>query len=455
PLRSSQRDHAHPLVIAGGPCTLNPEPMHDFFDAFVIDEAEEAVQEITALYQKHRLAYKQGALSKEDLLIMLTQIEGIYVPSLYDVSYTDSGAVKSFVARRPGIPHSINKRIVADLDKAFYPTAWLVPYLQTVHDRVALEIMRGCPNRCRFCQARVQYFPFRQRKIETVLQLAQKAYEASGYEEISLLGLSVSDYPCVESLVEQMVRLFVKKGVSVSLPSIRPMVKVAQVSSILARIKKTGLTFAPEAATDELRRTLGKNFDNSHFFAMLPQLFDAGYQRIKLYFMIGLPQERLEDLDAMVDFAFKVSQMRKRPGRGPAEVAMSVNTLIPKPHTPFQWLGLDQISLLQQKQAYLRDKIKRSRCLTLSFHNLEMSIIEAVLSRGDRRLSAVIEQAFRSEARFDAWEDHFSFSTWQEAFHHCGISYNTYLDARQRDEILPWDFINMGVSRSNLASEAP
>jgi radical SAM superfamily enzyme YgiQ (UPF0313 family) len=341
---------------------------------------------------------------------------------------------------------------VKDLDAAYFPLDWLVPYIQIIHDRITLEIMRGCPNRCRFCQARSQYSPFRERAVKNILNLACAAYDRTGYEEVSLGGLSVSDYSSIEELLTHLVALFKAKGVSVSLPSIKPKTMVGKLSSLIASIKKTGLTFAPEAATERLRKILNKDFDVGEFFRALEQVYLCGYRHIKLYFMIGLPYEEREDLDAILGFATSVSELRAEINHRPAEVNISINTLIPKPHTPFQWLAMQELDAIRYKQRYLRSKIKNKK-LKLNLHNPYMSILEGLLCRGDRRLSQVILAAFNKGARFDAREDYFLFDLWMDAFGESNIDPNFYLKEKSRDALLPWDFIDVGISKEALIME--
>ncbi|MCX5695527.1 MAG: TIGR03960 family B12-binding radical SAM protein [Candidatus Omnitrophica bacterium] len=453
PLRSGLRDHTYPLVIGGGPCTLNPEPLHDFFDFFCIGEAEELILEVTDLYRKHKEEYKSGKLDKQELLFKFSQIEGIYVPSFYDVSYASRGVLAEFKPKLKSIPPRIKKRCVKDLNLAYYPLDWIMPHVQIIHDRITLEIMRGCPNRCRFCQARPQYFPFRIKESPTVLNLADELYRRTGYEEISLAGLSVSDHPKIEEILKKLMNLFEAKAVSLSLPSLKAKALIGGVSSLIAKVKKTGLTFAPEAGSERLRNILQKDFNSAEFFTALEEAYAAGYQHIKLYFMIGLPQEKDEDLDAIIDFSVKVSELRKKAGKGAAGVNISINTLIPKPHTPFQWLKMQDLEAIKNKQEYLRQKAKRHKRLVLSFHNSSMSIIEGVFSRGDRRLSEVILKAFESGAKFDAWSNHFDFARWQAAFRNCGLDMQFYLDKKELNSPLPWDFIDTGIDSKTLVAE--
>lgn len=452
PLQASLRDHNFPLIIGGGPCTMNPEPMHEFFDLFILGEAEEVILELIDNYKRLKKEFCAHKISKEELLVRLSAIEGVYVPSLYEVRYDREGRIEEFKPRIKGVPERIKKRFVQDLDKAYFPLRWLMPYIQTIHDRITLEIMRGCPNRCRFCQARSLYYPFRSRGLNKVFDLACKAYEQTGYEEISLGGLSVSDYPYIEELLKCLIDYFKEKAVSVSLPSIKAKALVGNLSKLIATIKKTGLTFAPEAASDRLRGIMAKDFNEEEFFGTLENAYLAGYQHIKLYFMIGLPFEKEEDLEAIFDFCNRVSELRRKILKKPAQVNISVNTLIPKPHTPLQWFAMQDLKEIKHKQDYLKAKVKNKR-LKLSFHNYFMSILEGVLSRGDRRLSQVIFRAFKNGARFDAWGNYFIFDKWQDAFNESRMDYSFYLKEKSQEEVLPWGFLDTGIGRDYLVME--
>ncbi len=451
-LSASSRGNEAPLVIAGGPCALNPEPMHDFFDLFIIGEAEEALPEVIDVYRKYKERYKSYEISKQDLLLILSGIEGVYVPSFYEVRFKEDGNIEYFKPTIMGVPTKIKKRFVQDLDSSYFPKDWLLPYIQLIHDRVTLEIMRGCPNRCRFCQGRPQYFPLRQRSVQKILGLAQEVCGSTGYEELSLAGLSVSDYTHIEELLKQLIGLFKKDKISISLPSIKAKVMVGELSSLIAGIKKTGLTFAPEAGLSRMRDALGKDFNEADFFQALKKAYLAGYQQVKLYFMIGLPNESEEDLSAIVAFSVRASELRREAGFGPAQVNISVNTLIPKSHTPLQWLGMESLESIKTKQDYIRKNIKNKR-IRVSFHNRYMGFLEGALSRGDRKLSKVILQAFLKGASFDAWEDSFSPEKWVDSFKECDIDPHFYLKEKSKEEILPWDFIDTGISKELLREE--
>ena len=461
PLEASLRDCQYPLVIAGGPCTLNPEPMAEFFDLFIIGEAEEAAVEVLNLYRKYKDDYKARRLTKNDLLIELSRIEGIYAPALYAPQYNDIGQLTAFLpkpvrseteSQKNNLPLRIKKRVVDDFDSAYFPCNWMVPYVQTVHDRVTLEIMRGCPNHCRFCQARSQYYPLRIRSKERVTLLANMACASSGYEELSLAGLSVSDYPELEKLVSDLISTFKEQAVNLSLPSLKAKALLGNVSTLIAKIKKTGLTFAPEAGTQRLRQVLAKDFSESDFFKAVEEAYQAGYQHLKLYFLIGLPSEEEKDLEGIINFAHAASELKKKIKGGPAQINISINPLIPKPHTPLQWLKMESLFAIKEKQNYLRSHCKNKR-LKFNFHDLEMGLLEGVLSRGDRLLSAVILAAYKKGARFDAWSSHFSFTKWQEAFSEAGIDPQRYLEEKSTSEVLPWDFIDTGIKKEDLLVE--
>ena len=452
PLIAAGRDEEYPLVIIGGPCVLNPEPLAEFCDLFVIGEAEEALVELMDLYRLYKDDYRQKRLSKEELLIKLVQVPGVYAPSLYQADYDVEGKLISFAPKFAGVPQRVKKRIVANFEEADFPCHWLVPYVPVTHDRVTLEIMRGCPNHCRFCQARAQYYPFRIRSKEKIAQYAALAYAATGYEDFSLAGLSVSDYPGLENLVQKIMEIFKDQAVNLSLPSLKAKALLGNVSTLIAKIKKTGLTFAPEAGSQRLREALAKDFQEEEFFQVIFEAYTAGYQHLKLYFLMGLPGEQIEDLQGIIDFAKKSSELRRKINGAPAQINISVNPLIPKPHTPLQWSGMESLSALKEKQNYLRNNCKNRR-LKFNFHNLEMGFLEGVLSRGDRKLSRVILAAYQKGARFDAWSAHFSFNKWLEAFHETGVDAQSYLSAKSPKDLLAWDFIDMGISKDELLSE--
>ncbi len=452
PLESGLRDHEYPLVIGGGPCVLNPEPLADFFDLFIIGEAEEAVVELINVYRQFKNDYKAGRLDKETLLIRLSEVQGVYAPALYQPDYSPSGELVSFLPKYNTLPDRVKKRIIEDFDAAYFPCNWVVPYVQLIHDRITLEVMRGCPHHCRFCQARVQYHPLRIRSKQKVIALADLAYAASGYEEFSLAGLSVGDYPGIESLVSVLTENFSAQAVNLSLPSLKAKTLLGKVSTLIAKIKKTGLTFAPEAGTARLRQVLAKDFPEEEFFQVIDQAYRAGYQHLKLYFLIGLPGETQQDLQGIIDFARAASEAKRKINGSAAQINISINPLIPKPHTPLQWKKMDAVDLIQEKQNYLNSHCKNHR-LKFNFHDLRMGFLEGVLCRGDRRLGPVILAAYKKGARFDAWSNHFLFDKWREAFSESGIDPQKYLDEKPVKAVLPWDFIDTGIKKEDLWSE--
>jgi radical SAM family uncharacterized protein len=452
PLESALRNQEFPLVIGGGPSVLNPEPIAEFFDLFIIGEAEEAIVELLNLYKNLKADYKGRKLSKENLLIHLSKIEGVYVPSLYALDYNAMGEMIAFYPKIKELPLKIKKRVVKDFDAAYFPCNWIVPYVTTIHDRVTLEIMRGCANRCRFCQARTQYYPLRIRSKEKIINFANLACAASGYEELSLAGLSVSDYPGLEALVAQLMQIFKEDCVNLSLPSLKARALLGNVSTLIAKVKKTGLTFAPETGSQRLRQALAKDFSEEDFFNAITVAYQAGYQHLKLYFLIGLSGETNADLDGIIDFASQSSEVKRKISGFPAQINVSINSLIPKPHTPLQWLKMEPIAALQEKQNYLRSHCKNRR-IKFNFHSFQMGFLEGVLSRGDRKLSKVILSAYRKGAKFDAWSNYFSFTKWLEAFSDEGIDPQIYLNEKLVTSILPWDFIDTGIDKEDLLSE--
>ena len=376
----------------------------------------------------------------------------MYAPALYRVEYGGEGELLSFVPRFPALPAKIKKRIVEDFDAAYFPCSWMVPYVQTIHDRITLELMRGCPNRCRFCQARSQYYPLRIRKKEKIMAQAKLAYASSGYEELALTGLSVGDHPQIQELVSELSDYFNRLGVNLALPSLKAKALLGEVSAVIAKTKKTGLTFAPEAGTPRLRQALAKDFSEEEFLQAITRAYQGGYQHLKLYFLIGLPSETQEDLQGIIDFSVFASEEKRKINGSPAQINISVNPLIPKPHTPLQWQKMDPPELIRQKQDYLRSRCKNKR-LKFSFHDLQMAYLEGVFSRGDRNLGPVILSAYKKGARFDAWSNHFSFSKWQEAFQECGVDPQKYLAEKPAEELFPWDFIDTGISKEHLRAE--
>ncbi|OIO79560.1 MAG: B12-binding domain-containing radical SAM protein [Candidatus Omnitrophica bacterium CG_4_8_14_3_um_filter_43_15] len=436
PLRSAERGAEYPLVIAGGICCVNPEPMADFFDAFFIGEAEEGILEIIEKITNYKLQINpksQIPNSKTQILKELSKIEGVYVPSFYDVKYNDDGAIKSFTPKDASVPAVIKKRIVKDFENAYYPIKQIVPFIQIVHDRISLEVMRGCPNKCKFCQATAVYFPVRLRSADKILELAEKTYQATGHDEISLVSLSTGDHPQILEIVRGLTDRFISRRVSISLPSLRAEDMLRSLPELISSIKKTGFTFAPEAGSQRLRDSLNKRLDITKLYDCAAQAAKNGWRRVKLYFMIGLPGETEEDL----------SQIKELVKNIPAQKTISVSYFVPKPHTDFETESMVDMESLKQKQEFLCRALK-VKGVDLKWHDINMSFLEAVLSRGDRRASAVILRAYELGARFDSWKEGFNSQIWQKAFESSGIDPGFYLYRKKgQDEVMPWKHIQV------------
>jgi radical SAM family uncharacterized protein len=455
PLMSRDRENKYPLIIGGGNCTLNPEPIADFFDLFVIGEAEEVILKIADVCKKFKKKYGNIYVKKEELLLELCQLPGVYVPQFYHVEYNSDSSVKEFYPMKKEAPVVIRKTYVEDLNKIVKASNWIVPNIEIVHDRIGIEIMRGCVNRCRFCQARSYSYPLRIRSPKKILDLAKKLYKLSGYEQISLLSLSSSDHPRLADIVKVLMKYFSSKSVSISLPSIRAKSVVGDISRLLSLQKKTGLTFAPEAGTEKLRKIIDKNINIDELFQVTADAYRAGYRNIKLYFMIGLPKEEYEDLDGIIDLSYRLSKIRKDLCGQSAEINVSVSTLIPKPHTSLQWLGMVRTDELLKRQEYLKRSISKDKQkIRLNFHNIYMSKVEAALCRGNRNLAKVILAAFTNGAQFDQWEEYFNFNNWLNSFAKNGIDIEEYT-ASQLDIEKPliWDFIDTGIKKQSLIEE--
>ena len=455
PLRSSDRDENHPIVMMGGPCAYNPEPLADFADMILLGEGEEIMQEIMELYKKHK---KANYSKKEFLLEAAKSIEGVYVPAFYSVSYNDDNTIKTVSPLHADIPSKIKKRIIKDMDGAFYPENLLVPNIEIVHGRIMLEIFRGCTRGCRFCQAGMIYRPIREKSIEKLLELADKIFKATGYEEMSLSSLSSSDYSKLGELLDELNEKHSSNMTSISLPSLRLDNFSVEMAEKVQKVKKSGLTFAPEAGTQRLRDVINKGVTNEDLMETAHKAFSNGWNRIKLYYMIGLPTETYEDLDGIVKMGYDTLNVHKTINNGKIHprtaITMSSACFVPKPFTPFQWMAQDDIETLRDKQRYLKDKFRTSKNISFNYHAPLTSSLEGVFARGDRRLGAVIEVAFNKGCKFDGWDEFFSYNKWTEAFDECNIDMNFYSTRkREYDEILPWDHIDCGVSKEFLIRE--
>jgi radical SAM family uncharacterized protein len=448
PLRSSDRSDTDPLVIAGGHSAYNPEPMAAFIDAFCIGEGEEALTDLLHCLAAHRDA-RGGATDRHALLREVCAIPGWYVPSHYTVSYHSDGRIAGI----EGEPLRVRKRFVEALKPEWYPTEPIVPSMRPVHARAQIEIVRGCTRGCRFCQAGMVTRPVRERSPVEIKQLAAKAMESTGYNEISLLSLSSSDHSSIEEIVQNAAQEYCAEGVAVALPSLRIESFSVGLADALKEGKRSGFTFAPEAATERLRKVINKVIPDERLLTTADAVYARGWRTIKLYFMIGMPTETDDDVVAICRLARRVLALgRRHHGRG-AAVHVGVSTFVPKPHTPFQWIAQEERKTILRHQEILRRE-SRVPGLKLSWNEFDGSQIEALLSRGDRRLSDVIERAWRRGARFDGWRECFRYDLWCEALSHFGLHLNWYCHrARAPDEHLPWDHIDAGVSRGFLWSE--
>lgn len=452
PLRSSERKELSPIVIAGGPCTCNPEPLADFIDIFSLGEGEELTLEIMELYRKHK---KLGS-DKMTFLREAAKLDGVYVPAFYDAEYNDDGTIKAFHAK-DGAPEKITKRIIKDLDNCHYPDNFVVPYLDIVHDRAVCEIYRGCIRGCRFCQAGYIYRPIREKSASVANAQAKQLCENTGYDELSLLSLSTSDYSQLNDLLGCMLPWTEKEKIGLQLPSLRIDNFSDELLQKVASVRKSGLTFAPEAGTQRLRDAINKNVTEKDVMDTCRVAFEGGYTSVKLYFMMGLPTETMEDIEGIATLAQKVVDLyyslENRPKGKGVSVSVSCATFIPKPFTPFQFEAQDDFSTIEEKQKHLRDCIK-TRKISVSLHNSGTSLIEAVLARGDRRLCDVIYKAWEKGCKFDGWDEYFNYEKWLEAFNECGLDPAFYANRkREYDEILPWDHIDIGVSKKFLINQ--
>jgi radical SAM family uncharacterized protein len=452
PLHAAERRGLSPIVMAGGPCACNPEPMADFIDLFVLGEGEEVNLELIDLY---KLAKAEG-WDKPRFLREAAGIPGIYVPSLYEVTYHENGAVASITATE-GAPERPGKRIVDNIDSVFFPDRFVVPYIDIVHDRSMLEVLRGCIRGCRFCQAGFIYRPFREKSPETLNRDAKNLTESTGYEEISLTSLSTSDYAALPELLGEMLPWTKAKNVNLSLPSLRIDSFSPELIEQIAAVRKSGLTFAPEAGTQRMRDVINKNITEEEVLRTCLTAFKGGYTSVKLYFMLGLPTEAMEDVEGIAELAQKVVNlfysMPDHPKGKGVNVSVSAACFVPKPFTPFEFEPQDTMEAFLEKQKHLKASITTKK-ISYRYHDGVTSTLEAVLARGDRRLGAVIEGAWRRGAVLDGWSEHFSMERWDEALAGAGLTAAFYANRRREyDEISPWSHLDYGVSHEFLVRE--
>lgn len=449
-LKASKRDEDDPIIIMGGPCAYNPEPLYDIADIFVIGEGEEVINEILDLYKTFK-----G--KKQDFLYLLSvNVKGVYVPSLYSVLYNEDGTIKSFFPNKKDVPLKIEKRFLKSLKDAPYPSKPIVPYIDIVHNRVIIEIFRGCTQGCRFCQAGMIYRPVREKSKEDILEKSREILQNTGYDEVSLSSLSTCDYSDLNDLVEKMMEQYEDEKISLSIPSIRVASLSIDLLNQIQRVRKSGLTFAPEAGSQRMRDVINKGVSESEILEASYNAFLKGWGTIKLYFMLGLPYETIEDAEAIADLCNAIkSEYYKVPKEKRSKnlkINASISIFVPKPFTPFQWSNQKSQNDILEKVKIIKSKLSKN--INLSYHHTKLSFLEAVFARGDRKLCDVLIKAYENGAKFDGWNDFFKYSAWESAFNELNVDPNFYASRnREYDEILPWDFINIGVSKKYLECE--
>ena len=458
PLHAEDRTEEDPIVIGGGPCTYNPEPIAPFFDLFYMGEGEVVYYDLIDRYKE----IKARGGSRQEFLEMAAQIPGIYVPAFYDVSYKADGTIEAMIPNNPHAPQTVSKQLVMDMSDTWYPEKPVVPYLRATQDRVVLEIMRGCIRGCRFCQAGMVYRPVRERSLEELKRLARTMLKSTGHEEISLSSLSSSDYTKLEGIVNFLIDEFDGKGVNVSLPSLRIDAFSLDVMSKVQDVKKSSLTFAPEAGSQRLRNVINKGLTEENILNGSAEAFKGGWNRVKLYFMLGLPTETVEDMQGIAELSEKVAEVYydtvpKEQRHGKVQVTASTSFFVPKPFTPFQWAPMCTKEQFLERASIVNHRMKEmlnKKSLRYNWHEADVTVLEGVLARGDRKVAAVIEEAYRKGAIYDSWSEYFNNDIWMKAFETCGVDIDFYTTReRSLEEVFPWDFIDAGVTKDFLKRE--
>ena len=458
PLHAEDRTEEDPIVIGGGPCTYNPEPIAPFFDLFYMGEGEVVYFDLIDRYKE----IKARGGSRKEFLEQAAQIPGIYVPGFYDVTYKEDGTIEAMTPNNPHAPQTVSKQLVMDMSDTWYPEKPVVPYLRATQDRVVLEIMRGCIRGCRFCQAGMVYRPVRERSLEELKRLARTMLKSTGHEEISLSSLSSSDYTKLEGIVNFLIDEFDGKGVNVSLPSLRIDAFSLDVMSKVQDVKKSSLTFAPEAGSQRLRNVINKGLTEENILNGSAEAFRGGWNRVKLYFMLGLPTETVEDMQGIAELSEKVAEVYydtvpKEQRHGKVQVTASTSFFVPKPFTPFQWAPMCTKEQFLERASIVNHRMKEmlnKKSLRYNWHEADVTVLEGVLARGDRKVAAVIEEAYRKGAIYDSWSEYFNNDIWMKAFETCGVDIDFYTTReRSLDEVFPWDFIDAGVTKDFLKRE--
>lgn len=458
PLHAEDRTEEDPIVIGGGPCTYNPEPIAPFFDLFYMGEGEVVYFDLIDRYKE----IKARGGSRKEFLEQAAQIPGIYVPGFYDVTYKEDGTIEAMMPNNPHAPQTVSKQLVMDMSDTWYPEKPVVPYLRATQDRVVLEIMRGCIRGCRFCQAGMVYRPVRERSLEELKRLARTMLKSTGHEEISLSSLSSSDYTKLEGIVNFLIDEFDGKGVNVSLPSLRIDAFSLDVMSKVQDVKKSSLTFAPEAGSQRLRNVINKGLTEENILNGSAEAFKGGWNRVKLYFMLGLPTETVEDMQGIAELSEKVAEVYydtvpKEQRHGKVQVTASTSFFVPKPFTPFQWAPMCTKEQFLERASIVNHRMKEmlnKKSLRYNWHEADVTVLEGVLARGDRKVAAVIEEAYRKGAIYDSWSEYFNNDIWMKAFETCGVDIDFYTTReRSLDEVFPWDFIDAGVTKDFLKRE--